>query len=983
MATVRFNDMEVGASEAGPAVSSSSSSQGLINGNEGTIPHDFHETKNWAAWERVRGVTVERERARLAHEQHVRNNRKKTRQSVANIGNNLLALGEHKGPKGPPPLLETTEVCLWSQVVIEELEITRRTTMRVGDEDEESIVENCVPNVFLKIRSLLGCRDSYLQDIVHPLQEAPPWHNQNRSWMTESGRFILQAITPSEAAFLVSIAEKYCAHLEGTKFSVLDKYVGLYSMGRTLLKGYSHIAVVMNEFPHVGKLRMDYLYSLSGTNPSLFTTRTGAQYQVLSEGNFVEEQQLMMIGASDYVNFYGGLKKDAGFLKDVHSIDYTMILGIRKLIDSEHPDGEAVNKEPTSLGNEPEGFHGWRINEEPVVYHMSITNFLQVTSSTPVAWYERLWAASSPVTAYNEAFMQFLDDRLLSISGSDALKWESSVALSRRKMERRQESHGVNTLAMVAACELEDEEGATYEDILRWRALVDVLEVGSSALGMWRELVPEVVESSLIKLVDVYKADMRRRPLPPYSGPEDRIQKPKGVALTRIDKMLTSVRKVRAIQHLGGNLCSTSSRQYSLALAIAVGVEAATLSSAKISARSHAVFENYRNLRRRPAAVHAKRRFYLPEAGCWLSPPHMLPDLHFVEYAPEIFADIRASMGLKDSDYIDCVCPRDFYFIEFMTNSKSGEFFFFTHDKKCMVKTISMKEARALQLLIKNGYVEHLEDNRGSLLTRIMGLYQVQLPWFNRGTAQCFIVQENLLYSVGPDIAFRFDLKGSTRGRTAKAGDSVKKDNDWVGEGHSFGFSTETQENVRRQHKRDCEFLAACGVIDYSLFVVGCKSSPDKISGLASRVTMLREVPDVKMSVKVLWDRVRTARRSSLMRAADNKALAHLNVHGPHASSDELNFHLGIIDYLIPWNWQKRCEFFWRVIRFEWKGSSVHPPWGYATRQVKFLNLYWGAGEDAFWPQEGDVFTSWPMFIYFSLGLLFVIILVSLIAALQ
>merc|ERR1712050_88559 len=94
-------------------------------------------------------------------------------------------------------------------------------------------------------------------------------------------------------------------------------------------------------------------------------------------------------------------------------------------------------------------------------------------------------------------------------------------------------------------------------------------------------------------------------------------------------------------------------------------------------------------LANRPAAAFAKRIFALPEEGSWLSPPHMLPNLQFVEHAPEVFRHIRSLSGLNDQAYIHCVCQREFSFIEFTTNSKSGEFFFFTHDGMCMVKTIS------------------------------------------------------------------------------------------------------------------------------------------------------------------------------------------------------------------------------------------------------------------------------------------------------
>merc|ERR1712194_408779 len=108
--------------------------------------------------------------------------------------------------------------------------------------------------------------------------------------------------------------------------------------------------------------------------------------------------------------------------------------------------------------------------------------------------------------------------------------------------------------------------------------------------------------------------------------------------------------------------------------------------------------------------------------------------------------------------YINCVCPRHFSFIAFQSNSKSGEFFFFTHDGKCMVKTVSQVEAQALIDMLEKGYLERIESREGSLLSVILGLYEVQLPWFNDGKKQCFIVQENLFVG-GANVGRKFDLR--------------------------------------------------------------------------------------------------------------------------------------------------------------------------------------------------------------------------------
>lgn len=56
------------------------------------------------------------------------------------------------------------------------------------------------------------------------------------------------------------------------------------------------------------------------------------------------------------------------------------------------------------------------------------------------------------------------------------------------------------------------------------------------------------------------------------------------------------------------------------------------------------------------------------------------------------------------------------------SSGKSGEFFFFTHDSKLILKTIKQSELISFRKIFKN-YGNYLYNNSQSYLARIYGLY--------------------------------------------------------------------------------------------------------------------------------------------------------------------------------------------------------------------------------------------------------------------
>merc|ERR1719213_294473 len=104
----------------------------------------------------------------------------------------------------------------------------------------------------------------------------------------------------------------------------------------------------------------------------------------------------------------------------------------------------------------------------------------------------------------------------------------------------------------------------------------------------------------------------------------------------------------------------------------------------------------------------------------------------FYDYAPMIFQKIRASFGINDDEYARSVGPEQLLgnmvlgnlsaLSELSSEGKSGAFFYYTADGKYMMKTVTPKEQQLLKRMLKR-YYDHIEKNKGTLITRFLGLH--------------------------------------------------------------------------------------------------------------------------------------------------------------------------------------------------------------------------------------------------------------------
>ena len=95
---------------------------------------------------------------------------------------------------------------------------------------------------------------------------------------------------------------------------------------------------------------------------------------------------------------------------------------------------------------------------------------------------------------------------------------------------------------------------------------------------------------------------------------------------------------------------------------------------------------------------------------------------------------------------------------------KSGAFFYFTHDSKFLVKTITKAETQFF-ISILRPYTEYLNDNPDVVANRFLGLHSCQMY----GLRFYFVVMQNIfLADLQPHE--KYDLKGSWVDRSTNHG---------------------------------------------------------------------------------------------------------------------------------------------------------------------------------------------------------------------
>ena len=259
-------------------------------------------------------------------------------------------------------------------------------------------------------------------------------------------------------------------------------------------------------------------------------------------------------------------------------------------------------------------------------------------------------------------------------------------------------------------------------------------------------------------------------------------------------------------------------------------------------------------------------------------------DAVIIEYLPEIFNDLRINDEINNEVMIRAFNPsKNKAAIDKMSESKgrSGSFFFYSHDRKFIIKTISAEEKNTL-LDILHDYFNYIKDHNSTLMTKIYGIYTVVIK--NASSVNVILMQN--LFGCSPiHIQRMFDLKGSSVQRKTKnvqnwKRDQVLKDLDyqWLTkvERKLINFKEEDILEIKNNLINDIGFYKRLSLMDYSLLFI-IIDFPNNID------------PDYNQIMGFL---------------DDPKYKGHVYKSG----NEKYIYIVGIIDYLQKYNFKKKME---------------------------------------------------------------------------
>lgn len=197
------------------------------------------------------------------------------------------------------------------------------------------------------------------------------------------------------------------------------------------------------------------------------------------------------------------------------------------------------------------------------------------------------------------------------------------------------------------------------------------------------------------------------------------------------------------------------------------------------------------------------------------------PGILFRHHRRDCFAHFREIFGISEPEY-----QRSLGSLEGGTtqsSGKSGSLFFFSQDRRYVLKTISEGERDKL-LDMFPAYVQHFEDaaaaGRQCLLSRLFGLYSLGPGPAPRkeagGRALHLLVMDNVFSGAWPDRIY--DLKGTTEDRFVEPSPGrVLKDLNF--DGSRLCLPEEQATALLEAIRLDTEFLEDENIMDYSLIL--------------------------------------------------------------------------------------------------------------------------------------------------------------------
>jgi 1-phosphatidylinositol-4-phosphate 5-kinase len=318
---------------------------------------------------------------------------------------------------------------------------------------------------------------------------------------------------------------------------------------------------------------------------------------------------------------------------------------------------------------------------------------------------------------------------------------------------------------------------------------------------------------------------------------------------------------------------------------------------------------------------------------------------HFQDFAPEVFANIRAHFNVDPLAYryalgsdriIGNLLLGNLTALATVGSSgRSGSCFFMTQDGKYFVKTLPIEEEALFRRILRS-YYNHVVSNPNTLLTRFYGLHRIR-KGNNRDL--CLVVMANLFGNPELKMHEIYDLKGSTVNRDVSVDKDdlsviARKDNNFS---RTIRMGSLLKAKLLEQLELDCRFLEAFGICDYSL-LVGFHFAPPPITAteladrdLNNEMSIFRQY---RCGISCTTDEHAVA--SATVNAPISTPLVHAGDASGSDAAREIYF-IGVIDILTCYDIKKKTEHHLKSFIYNRKEISAVPPDDYRMRFLKYV----------------------------------------------
>eukprot|EP00756_Hemistasia_phaeocysticola_P009029 Hpha_TRINITY_DN14804_c0_g8::TRINITY_DN14804_c0_g8_i1::g.169386::m.169386 len=191
------------------------------------------------------------------------------------------------------------------------------------------------------------------------------------------------------------------------------------------------------------------------------------------------------------------------------------------------------------------------------------------------------------------------------------------------------------------------------------------------------------------------------------------------------------------------------------------------------------------------------------------------------EYAPRVFAELRAHAGLADDDFTHSLGLQQLKAgvltgtLRSLIESRPGQLWFTSHDRTLVVKGLRESEADRLVFMLQD-YRQHMLNNPNSLMLRYFGLYSLQ--WEDA----------DIYYAVIAN-AFAVPHKELSGVYSMRPGKSLKQEKGGWGK-RRVSLAPSARSLLIHQVSEDALFLAEKGAAGYA-FLIGIHSVDAEVEG--------------------------------------------------------------------------------------------------------------------------------------------------------